>query len=655
MSEHRLTRFTWSLSCKVRAPLATTATENAPYGIDQDYLRDEDGRILISGDQVRGLFLHFVAQVRAEERNAEVDEEGQLLGDARIAAFFGRQGLQLSDAAESDYQGEEMLLTDTTRGRLVIRDLALDEVDEPGGEIGSFDRTRIRIDRVRGSVETGSLLVRRQEHPTGEVLSFSSRTTPAGASETVVDGVVLYGTDEDAAAFERAFGLFAQLVPGIGAMKSSGFGEFAAPLTLSERRSLTLSSSEVNWGDDPVVPLVLTFSDPLLVEPALASGNLQQSAEVISGSVIKAAIAEYGAMLFGSDFQREYGGLLSRLTIRAARPHETPLAGDWDGQAFSRCRTIPFSLVIVEGDDGGRFGDYFSAPPLEAELRFRCNFKSDEFDALRMDYPSRTVGRVTRTRTAIASGKWHAEDEKLFNYQMVSARYHGWQTLLVLPSDLSEAEEGKLADLVGLIQSGGIQVGKTRADMRAHWLRLVRQDDLRAAPLEEGGRRVWRMTLQTPAHILTSDRFGDLRSGSDGLRRAYIVALKECIEMIAADIGIRETGVEASEVIDAVDWSGFDFLTQHTLFGGDRAARYRQVDASYHPFLMTDAGSVFVIPERTDCSPAVSGALQRVLDDIALRGLPTIERDWRLEPFVRENGYGEVAVDWRDRAIAEAL
>ena len=606
-----MARHEWDIGLTLLAPFATTGVENVGLGIDKAFLRNERGEIILSGHQVRGLFRHFLMEVIGRENEAGIDDRNRLVRVEWFFNWFGRPGRQYG-SEEGDLKIYSRLGAsekqanaagdDLGRGRLTIRDLVLsDRASEKGGE--TTNRTRIRVDRERKSVRPGALLVREQMHKTGEKADFECK-----------NGVILYGSDAEKKAFGDAFAIFLENLPEIGAMKSAGYGRVEdGRLNGYKGERLTIPD---DGPDGETFAIAMTFSHPLLVEPHLASGNVQESANHISGAVIKAAIAEFGQLAMGKDkFDKEFGSALSKMIIRIALPVKR-------NSSASRPRALPFSLV----KDRSEFKDFFD-PGTSGAIKFEVDFKGDEYEAALAACGQHNVSWVSQTRTAIEPGTQHAAENQLFNYRMAGVRDTEWRGEIILPADLSEGEKAKAQRLMALLKSELIQIGKTRADMTA---RVVSGKDPCVRADADG---VWRLTLQSPACLFDLACMEKLRTGAVTLRDAYI--------------GYFETVFEDAQ--NSVDWESFDFLARHRLFGGHRAAYTRKKRSDpYYPFLLSETGSVFRFPLKDGQGAA---KLKERLEQLVCRGLKSFDDDWQLNPFVPENGYGEVRIDGEDRQL----
>ena len=610
-------RHEWQLTLCLKAPFATTGVENAAHGIDTAFLRDEEGNIILSGHQVRGLFRHFLYAVIQRENDAGItDDRDRLVPLECFFDWFGRPGIQYGagegdpkiykDLGAENMRPPDPMATDDGRGRLTIRDLVLQGDAARAEGTGDTNRTRIRVDRERRSVMPGMLLVREQLHKTGEVVTFDS-----GAA-----GVVLYGDEEQRQAFERAFRLFLDYLPEIGAMKAAGYGRLVG-FDLDHRGSRPLCIPDRGPNGDAFA-LRLRFSHPLLVEPRLASGNVQESAEHVSGAVLKAAIAEFGR-LADADFESTFGDALTNMVIRFALPVER------NGR-MTRPRAIPFSCVKC----GDRFADAFSPDVELGPVTFPTDFKARDREKVEKNYGIHEPRRVSQTRTAIEPGAQHAAEGQLFNYRLLGVKETDWIAEIILPEDMTDEEKDKARRLVALLQEGVVQVGRTRADL------AVVEVEEAPMPKVEQSDGIWRITLQTPAALFDIDDINKLRKGAD-LREMYVAYFRRVLKSAA----------------DCINWDNFDFLAQHWLAGGHRtSATRRRAQAAYYPFLLTEAGSVFILPQKEDCH---ENKLQERLNEIAACGLPTYDPDWKTNPYQPQNGYGEVRIDDVDRRLAMSM
>ena len=140
------------------------------------------------------------------------------------------------------------------------------------------------------------------------------------------------------------------------------------------------------------------------------------------------------------------------------------------------------------------------------------------------------------------------------------------------------------------------------------------------------------IVLQTPA-LLCDPRFQDLA----GVPKSGALGLDDLHRLYAAVWESREFAEGALELSH--------FFASQSLAGGEYLHhRFRQ-GRPYNPWLLTDAGSVFVFSVKD----AVKA--RGLLDTWVHRGLPLPAwavnawgGGWRTNPFLPENGFGEIAV-----------
>lgn len=627
-------RFEWTMALTLIAPFTTGGTENAERGVDDAQLRDEDGKPLVAGTHLQGLFRHFLNDVHRAESNEDLPEEEKLVPRGIFLDWFGRPAKQLINAEELEdladiYSADQLpgVADDNLRGRLTFRDLIL-ETDESDGR---HDRDRIRIDQDRRSVRPGAWLTSEQMFPTGTMANYISAN---GYS------IVLYGSEQEANLFDAAFEQFIRSLPSIGGDKGAGFGRVShLSIERSSAQPLSLPATGPALQAGTMVGCRFELAQPLLIDPTLLSGNLQRSSVDIPGGALKAAIAEFGRRADPANFDKEFGDVLSRLVIRHAQAVPA-------GSRFRR-KTFPYTLVAMAGTDGSQhFADAFD--PEAGEPIFEVNFKRQHEEILSGYYEAFSFAPVlvTRTRTAIERHKFTADPHRLFNYQSVSPRGIEWITEFVIPDDFDQNDLARAGQLLAFLRSGFIQIGKLRSEIVN--VAFAAGTASRAAKHcgVDGGASpaTWRMKIDAPAYLLGIDALQKLQGGAD-LRDVYRERLREII----AGVNPRAAG--------AVDWTRLDFLAQHAWSGGRRAVRYKQQDDDgYYPYLLTQPGSVFLLIEKADIGESDRDALREALSRLAAFGLPAarIGATWEICPFVPQNGYGEVTVDDADLSIARS-
>ena len=162
----------------------------------------------------------------------------------------------------------------------------------------------------------------------------------------------------------------------------------------------------------------------------------------------------------------------------------------------------------------------------------------------------------------------------------------------------------------------------------------------------------WIVTLATDALLLDIEQLAG--AGQTELRQAYEIAWKE-IGKWALE-AVRKCGPKPCESPIRLQ----HYFSQEKLVGGDYLhRRFRGADETYAPYLITGAGSVFVLSSKPDDADAVKDLFYNLLRS----GLPLrkwaqdkFKRNgksgehhsggyWENCPFIPQNGYGEIVVN----------
>jgi len=173
--EAMIQRFSWSFQVPLLAPFVTGGIVSSDAGVDSPLLRDEYGRLIISGYQISGYFRHFIMMVKAREEDKGIKESEALVPWDDFFGWFGLPGKQLRNPAEQsskalELSGRQALDVNADlvrRGRLTFRDLA---IEDPADEAQHI--SRIRIDKQRQSVAHGAWQVIEQFHAQDETKRY---------------------------------------------------------------------------------------------------------------------------------------------------------------------------------------------------------------------------------------------------------------------------------------------------------------------------------------------------------------------------------------------------------------------------------------------------------------------------------------------------
>ncbi len=375
----------------------------------------------------------------------------------------------------------------------------------------------------------------------------------------------------------------------IGGMKSIGFGRVIGQDVASPE---PISAATVAA---PATRLRVRYviDRPFVVDARHHNSNLMIGSETVPGGAIKAVLARGFAMV-----GVEAGEFISALQIG----HATP-AGK---------RALPLSLSVSDG----RLFCNLDGAPRDGHHKFALDWKSEEPDvreALGEGWEAPDITRTGSTRTAIDTETLSAAYEpgedggegagKLFSQVAVVPGETCWEGVISAPN-----AGGLFEQALGMLKTGLPGLGKTGAVIEAKsW-----ESD--AAPSGAA--------LDTLDLCLTSDAclfppYEAMRQPLDALYLHYF----------------KDLGFELQ------NWFALQVLK-----GGYLALRYPARAGSYTPWVLTLAGSVFRLKPGNDAD----------VDGILHNGLPPASglarEDWETFPFLRENGFGQVALNIVDHA-----
>lgn len=595
-------RIEFDLSITLCSPFLFPTAGVAGFGTDAVAMRDAEGRAVLPADQLRGVLLEAMRDLAAAAPKVVTAD--------MLARLCGASSADAREARE--HEPDDFV---PNRGHLLASDLvASDTAAAPCTAV------RIRIDQETGAVAAGALMTVELVAPPGQLVTFEgSLVVLAPRGQEVATG--------------KALAAALRLVGAIGAQKSVGFGCVVGAPTVTCRgaRSLrTLPSA----GTAPPVPVCLRmhFDRPFLVDANREAGNLFIGSEQVPGAVVKGALARR-LELAGEDVRHgRFAALLTGMRISHAVPENED--GVPTGEA------LPLSVVAINVAAGElRVGDSltfesaahhaepaaFSGAMLEGlPGRFAPDWKPgwEEGVRRRLGLPDHaSPGRHVRVHTAIDDDTGIAATGKLFVAVARSHRHkcartgaatgpaRTWRLTL---SPAKNTDAALWNTLIGVLLSEGLDgIGRTGA--HAGFERLVQQPGFLAAKPVAGHPDTYAVVLQTPAVMMDARPWPSARA-------AY------------TEYWASLPGFESVVLLDHV-------ANQH-LAGGYLARRFRPYGKNYVPFVLTKAGATFLL----------KGANAAALDSLMQTGLPVAQfngrrPDWRVCPFVPENGFGAFRAD----------
>ena len=624
------------ITMTIRAPFLTKSSAPMDFGLDAVLAMDNKQRFYIPGTLIIGK----LREAWQELASLSVDNFKPEMAD-----WLGEK----SDPNQSDDVPEETVLPQ--RKRLYIEDLVLTEtLNEKQEKRQNSPNFRIRMDAERGVVEHGAYIATERPFIAGEEVTF--------------EGIArfLFKNEKDTKKLITHLKIGLQWLTQLGANRTIGFGEVIKVEVKQvelEKVKIKPITTNLSQYDLRIIP-----QTPFCVAERRIAGNLFQSSEVIPGNVLKGTIANMWITLMGAKEN------LVTESLDASRPHlcrhfdKLRFTHAFPGKQENRPVKSPLSLVKV----GKQVYDVAlcEGPVLikNAAPEFAVDWK-DNSDVQKMfGWPK--IKQELRVRTAIEGEKRRALENQLFAYEMIVPENGiAWYASLDL-ADVQEKERLKVVEeLQSLLAQGVTGLGKTKAYTHINLLAepAIAKAHQSRLELEEG---VWIITLQTPALLCDPNELTAQEKQSQNRQKSKPSFLQRLTKKTPPsekpDAAIVNQAAKLNQAYAKV-WQQLSdgklqlerFFATQSLTGGYYLWKRFQKNMPYQPYLLTDAGSVFVLKHTGDIDDA-----QAVIDKWLKCGLSlpswAIKRYqlgeekqeyqyWTLCPYIRHNGYGEIAVN----------
>lgn len=592
----------FEITITLLGPFLTKSSSPGGYGVDAVIARNHEGKPCIAGTHVTGKL-----------REAWVDLYGINGFQPNIGDMFGHK----SEAEAREDEGKSFTKDaySPKRKRLILTDFLLEDGD------AAIDKYlyRISIDERTGAAMEGAYQVIESPFAPGGNYGFKGYARFFAENENHQNNVKKY--------IEKGLGFITQL----GGNRTIGFGRLSA---VEVRRT---NGKNRSGGSSPRVAsgsfgIVIEPKEPFCLGSNNRTGNIFESEDVISGGALKGAVAALwrelaggnGGQKISGDFdpnRKELGDNFSSVRFTHAfpakgcggRPVSPPMSlVDVDGKFFDVARCggpglisgkVPAFFMDWKGDTRARRDERFSWPRPRRELRVRTA----------MDYDLR-----------------RSKKEQLFSYETVIPDGYVWTAHVDLSRVADAARDQVELQLLSILDQGVIFIGKSKA------LAEVRIAESASSKGSSGP--------DFPPVNITLGNDNDL---------GWIVTLQSPAIMLDPEVLSETTGMVE---LETAYQNAFDDISDHSLclvryFARQRMAGGRYLagrfigGAKYRPFILTEAGSVFVLrPAKGKEKDA-----RKKIEEWYKSGLPIPQSGkpytWENCPFVPENGFGEIAVN----------
>lgn len=585
-------RYTWPVEIALRGPFLTQSTSAGKSGLDAVLAVDpQSNKYQLPGTLIRGRLRHALGELT----------DCEVIASSDVDAWFG-EGSDDARNGPGRY--------DPRRRRIHISDF----IGPP--QVEKQPRTRIRISPVTGAVWLGMMQLIESPFSAGEAVPFK------GEVSAVCD-------EDEANAFRQLMDIGLRWNAAFGADTGIGFGQVQT-VTIDEPTVDHLAAATPTESNATEIWLAVEPQEPFVVAKRRVTGNTFDSSEVIPGAVLKGMVADAIRQWTGhTDLDvthvggafADLGTALGAITFSHAfpskigeRPVEPPRSLVWAGDNWCDALAVEKSFLVkvkVQGED-------------EIKARapaFATDWKDNFLKMVRAEFGWPTLKHDLRVRTEIDRKTRKAADQQLFAYELIvpdkECRWLAKVDLSAVPEDRRAAV---VAQIEHLCSNEFRNLGKTKARVR---ISLLKERPERASKSKAQVDGLVAVTLQTPA-LIGNPTTIDMTEPESTLKNFYSDYWKD----------VSGGSLELVR-----------FFASQSLAGGYLAYRF-QPNKPYRPFFLTDTGSVFLLKVKDQ------GVADTCRDEWNQRGLPSgkwvqdnIGDDWKNNPFRREEGYGEVAID----------
>lgn len=572
----------------LRGPVLTHSTSIGAIGIDAPMARDSDGRYYLPFSLVRGRLRQSWEELQEATNGTLAPQVEDLLGP----------------------KPGETTAREPNRGRLHFSDFIHDGDADESGVLH-----RIRMDMSRGAANKGAMQTIESPFAPGQRVRFtgtiSFRVENNPDANTICDNILM--------------GL--RWTTNFGAERTVGFGRLAdVEISKDDRKQLQVAPAATPTGTGEMLYLAIRPLAPFCVSKRRVNPNLFESDTILSGGVLRGALATTLQSLCGLARNTTIdGNIPPPWQELGAHFNHIRFTHAFPAPEHSAHRPVVAPLSLIK-DVAGNIYDValcqepglIGGPPRAPS--FAVDWK--RADDVQIAFGWAEPRRELRVRTAIDRIRRRAEDEKLFAYEMVVPEGCIWYGKV----DLSQVPDGVTrtaveSQLGTLLSHGFRSVGKTKAAAAVEvFAALNPMYTSNLNPIDN----LWVVTLQSPALLCDPASLKE-ESGTQELFAAYDAAWQDI----------------SSGTVKLVR-----FFASQSLAGGYLVLRFQR-GKPYNPFLLTDAGSVFVLQASGENSSA-----QAVIGNWLQNGLPLPDwaqnrygNHWSACPFLPADGFGEIAVN----------
>ncbi|NOZ11418.1 MAG: hypothetical protein GXP09_10310 [Gammaproteobacteria bacterium] len=600
----------YRVTLSILPPVISRQSGALPFGVDADMFRDPQGRYALPGSLIRG----------------NLKENWMLLNKLGATVDIKKW------LGESDDTLDQ-------RGCLIFEPFwTLD------GETVPDERIRIKIDDGTRSVGSKMLQV-------AKVLDNKERGSGDNAPEKplIFSGHILLLDDKPDKELKEWIRKGLLMTPALGGEKGVGLGRMHEVNITDTAAPAVLTSASRELDKETIAHIIQTGRVGLRLRPLWPfcfalhgpkKSNALVSSDSIPGAAIKAVIARVAKKQ--SQWQQ-----IKPLFDAVRVTHALSV----NHQATCRPVVPPLSLVFAGGDL--RDVAYMEEPGLIKQVApaFQPDWKQRHLNSARSElgWPGE-IERMLVVRNKHDLNKRAAEDKGLFAVEMVKPDPEQvWLCNIDFPkygNGVTDSDVREFLKILAEIAKGQsfLPLGKTKTPAIVEIVSGGFDFAVQERPIEKNQIVI---ALQTPARLFNVEDIQDIpQTGGGG-------ELLKCYRCIWDELSNESLRLS-------------HYYARQTLMGGDYWwKRYGKCSKPlYQTQVFTDAGSVFVfdIKDREKAEekirewqrlglPQVMGAPgmkdkdSEVTDASGMEDEDSRPKPWELNPWIRENGWGEIAVN----------
>jgi hypothetical protein len=590
-----MTPYLIDLTLECRAPILSAANGAIALGLDTAMQRDDQHRPALPGNLIKG---NLRQAWQAFKHHAKLAPPSDWLGHG---------------SAENSFEPQ--------RARLTFSPWWSDQDWQSAADARPL--YRIQIDEGTGAAKEGALQVIESPYPVGRTVRFS------GQVHAWLDA------DEEPAQLCRWLEKGLWFMARIGANKGQGFGRIESVSTDCQ----PLPKIELaDLSDDDRLGLSIKPLGPFCIgKPAIGENNRFDSETFIPGAAILGALARAMKHSGGRARWSALHDHIDQLRVSHALPFDPAPHDDGQVVAPSRPLELPLSLTSFQASP--------KKPPEILDLSpfhkpalisrdgttrapcFQLDWKDIDRTAAEQKFRVPQVEKRLDLHTAVDQGTGAAQTGQLFSMEAVEPKNLVWLANVDFGQIPTEDERSKVRrELLDLLGWGLDSIGKHKTRCQVTTAAPIDfafpQRELTKLPLQAG--QPIQLHLQSPALLLLPDTDLPTTGGGAALHRAYAEAWGD----------LSDHSLELSHF----------FALQDPRGGRHWWHRFGEAQVPYYPVQLTRPGSVFVFAVKD-----LDKAAER-LAEWQRYGLPQRQgapggEDWQRNPWIRQNGYGEIALD----------